>query len=92
MGLCVLKVIEPALYLKAKVRQLSYEEVKLALGFTDDESWDAEWWRFGLGELRDDKPLARFSSLTFQYNLRDPSDIVPFTANAIIDSFKIEAV
>jgi hypothetical protein len=89
IGLSMLKVVEPELYLKAKDRRLTYVEIKDALGIEDDEGWEAEWWRFCFGELPDEA-VARFGNMMFKYNFSEPYDIITITANSIIDSFKIE--
>jgi energy-coupling factor transporter ATP-binding protein EcfA2 len=85
VGLCALKVLEPPLFAKAKGRGLTLKEVRDALRI-GDKSWATDWWRYALGDEMPDEELNRFRQALFRYDL-SREDIVPFTANTIIDGF-----
>ena len=84
-GLCVLKVLEPALYRRAKSGTLTLKEAKAALGPMDE--WEEDWWKFALIEEMTREEAQPFFQSLFRYNLRDRKSLVPFTANTLIDGF-----
>jgi hypothetical protein len=94
-GLCILKVTEPELYEKAKRRKLKYADIKepLALGGTWDDDrlfeWFVEFWRFCSDDDLDKDSIQRLSRSLTMYTIRDRFDIVPFTANDIIDRLSL---
>jgi hypothetical protein len=98
-GLCVFKTIEPALYEKAKLGNLTFEEAALALGIfakaKDDEHPRSEhvlkWWRYCLDRNAErslidelDRSLVRYVPIGSRF------DIVPTVANEVIDRLQID--
>jgi hypothetical protein len=56
-GLCILKVIEPEKFAKAKTGKLRYEDIEVLFGFkpvsktgSDEENrdWERDWWQICL--------------------------------------------
>jgi hypothetical protein len=87
--LCVLKVVEPALYLKAKAGKLRFEEIQKFINLdAENRGDDRELWMFCLEpNLPADFNTQSFNSLTFRYNLRDRFAILPAMAKYVIDRF-----
>ncbi|MEX1060702.1 MAG: P-loop NTPase fold protein [Methyloceanibacter sp.] len=89
-GLCILKVITPELFQKAKRGQLAYAEVREALKLVESSEeqgisdWYATWWRFCTDESFDQSEAQQFGRSLFQYNI-ERTEIVPHVANAVID-------
>lgn len=93
LGLCVLKVMDPDLYVKAKGGTIVWDEVKGPLGFTvtPDENerhrveHAAQHWEFCTApKLADDSHLNRFGERLWEHHL-ERHQLVPFVANAIMD-------
>jgi hypothetical protein len=94
-GLCILRVIHPGLYRRAKRGSLTFADVKEVFfkieGKTEDEKrnlvWEEDWWRYCLDpSLASDKVAEMGRQLRpFSYDRR--YEVVPFTANREIDLF-----
>lgn len=82
-GLCILKVVQPDLFAKAKRGTLSYDEVNAALGLgrQDVPEWYVEFWKVALGQQPPDKG---WNSMFFRYHVQ-PGEMVPVVANDVID-------
>lgn len=93
-GLCLLKVLHPHLYLKARVGRLRYEDISkpLALEYTsrvDDETrlHVKNFWQFCTEEQCDKGILDNYGEGLRRYGIRSRTDIVPLIANRIVDRF-----
>jgi cytidylate kinase len=93
LGLCVLKVMDPNLYLKAKAGTLALDEVRGPLGFTDtpDEGDEhiveffSSFWEFCLKpNLPEDGPHQQYHQGLWRYHL-DRQKVVLLVANSIMD-------
>lgn len=92
-GLCVLKIMEPGLYDKARRRELTYPEVEMALGLDakrDDGTGhyaDAaiEWWRYCLDPNADNSMVEGMRRALSNYSIRDRLGIVSQLAEDVID-------
>jgi KAP family P-loop domain len=92
VGLCLLKITDPALYVRAKEGTVFFDELRVPLGFaaeTKDETKHvlqeiAEYWLFcTLPSIPKDSDLNRFSkALNFD---QEREHIVPLVANEVID-------
>lgn len=89
IGLCIMKITEPQLYLKSKDGRLTLDEATGALGL-DENNWGWDWWRFCLDPTLDEEIVKQLYGALFRYGVRDRLRLVAFTANGIIDSFKLE--
>src|SRR5680860_400297 len=94
-GLCVLKVTAPDLFAKAKRGRLQYKDVRepLALDETGDKderlsNWFVDYWRFCSDENLDQEAIQRLARGLIRYGIDDRFDILPFTANDIIDRLR----
>jgi tRNA A37 threonylcarbamoyladenosine biosynthesis protein TsaE len=95
-GLCILKVIHPDLYRKAKKGTLTFVDVEPVFfsheGKTDEEKhrleWSKEWWQFCVDPTMSKERAHELASNGgfFRYSIQR-EQIVPFTANGIIDRF-----
>ncbi len=94
-GLCVLKVKHPSLYLKAKQGMLTYAEAKdaLHLGKKSDgevrsrEEWADNWWRYCTDRDAGQDLIQQYARDIGSYRFSSRFDVVPFTANNILDRF-----
>lgn len=94
-GLCVLKVIDPALYIKAKNGALSYTEAASALRFdenlgSDDESgkWALGWWAYSLDPNAAAEIIQEYGrNLGSRHQINNRRELVPYLANNIVDRF-----
>jgi hypothetical protein len=92
-GLCILKVMEPHLFNKAKKGTLDYSDVSRALAFdvpADDQDkgrveFYKKWWRFATDPNEDPDLNQTFHSSLMTYSIDDRRRIVPFVANGIVD-------
>jgi hypothetical protein len=90
----VLKVVEPELYVQAKMGTLTWEKVRNALGFSAEigeqdqhaMSHASEFWQFCTdpGVRGEDHPLNKYAQGMGRYNLTREG-VVSFVANGIID-------
>lgn len=92
-GLCVLKVVEPGLYLKAKKGELDFKEAMGALrlqavGDQDNRRWASEWWAYALDHAASEAIVREYGrSLNWHHGIRDRLEIVPYLANNVVDRF-----
>jgi len=92
-GLCVMKVIAPEHYRKAKAGTLRLDEVRTVLmlgsGMDDVEqnaaAREMEVWVYCTDESADPDLVTKFDNALAQYGFRRRENIVPFVANNIID-------
>jgi hypothetical protein len=91
-GLCILKVVKPPLFSKAKRGTLTLDDVASFFDFQNppnpdkhDLTWQQEWWEFCLGQDAE-KHSNRANNLSFDYNL-DRQEVVPYIANSVIERF-----
>ena len=90
-GLCILKVVSPELFGKAKRGRLVYAEVRDALDLEDlsdgegISDWYSKWWRFCTDDTFEE--AENFSRSLWQYNI-DKGEIVPHVATAVIDRLR----
>jgi hypothetical protein len=89
-GLCVLKVKFPALYVKAKLGTLTYQEVSVALALNlpdrqDEFSATVEtargWWGYCLGTAENQG----YQGALMNYRIFRREDVVPMLANQVVD-------
>lgn len=88
-GLCILKVTDPALFVKAKLGALQYTDViaplSLQAGYDEETRSFARfadsWWRHCLGKTTD----AEFAREHGRYGVHDHKRVVPILANAMVD-------
>jgi hypothetical protein len=92
-GLCVLKITDAMLYLKAKNGNLKWDDVRVPLGFAvqPDEKVrhtiqsTSDHWQFCTEPTIDEaSQLSRFNQGLWQYDI-ERERVVPMIANAIID-------
>jgi hypothetical protein len=94
VALCVLKVVDPDLYITAKTGTLPFDKSRVALALNmpsevDDEStirWIGEFWRFVTDlDLPPDHPVMKdYARELARYHV-DRLDVVRFIANDIVD-------
>jgi hypothetical protein len=94
VGLCMMRVLSPDLYRKAKVGQLTYSDAetffdlsKLRSDVLAGSSWFVEWWRYCLEDDVDAQIVRRYESVLFEYEISERENIIPITANNVIDRF-----
>lgn len=97
-GLCILKVIQPALYDRARTGQLTFEEVDNVLAFSQwrtehDASTRSQlsqraevWWRYALGAPLKDEEKHQIDSGMWQYNFGYPGRTVTYLCE-VLDGF-----
>jgi len=92
-GLCIMKVLEPELYRKAKSGRLTYSDVTAFFEFSASPTdGSGDWnlfmnaWRYCLDETADGDFLAKCSSWGNGFGA-DRNKIVSITANELIDRF-----
>ncbi len=93
VGLCALKVVSPELYIRAKAGTITFDDLRVALGFADPmEQRDRlslqsirDAWQFFCGpEAPADSKLRRFGTELHMWSL-GREDVIPFIANNIVD-------
>jgi hypothetical protein len=97
-GLCLIKVISPDLFQRAKEGRLEYADVEKLFDFHAENSkdsanawqWFNDMWRYCLDENVAPEISARYRDAEFTFGFGKPGDIVRFTANRIIDRFVME--
>lgn len=94
-GLSILRVVQPGLYVRAKLNKLTYEDVDkvFSLGFESEDDnelgyskWEKGWWEFCLKKDIPDELKTSFSSALFNYNVRDRFSILPLIAHKVVDN------
>jgi hypothetical protein len=97
VGLCIIKVLDPTLFVRAREGAITLDQVKEAFavsGWPEDSSgqnWAVEWWTYCLAKEEKDFPnfdWKGFRSSLFQYSIRDRRDIVRLMAGHI-DRFQL---
>lgn len=97
-GLCVLKVIEPELFAKAKRGKLLYSEIESLFGFDTSATPEDElhlkrqrdWWQFCLLDVIS-SDLEEFGKRLYQYGIwSDRKTVLPTIANHIVDRLRPE--
>jgi hypothetical protein len=94
-GLCILKVTDPDLHVKAKLGTITFEEIRVPLGFhdakADEQSEHAVtrstlFWRYCTdpGWRPDDPIHSEFGGMMTQYSI-ERQRVVPHVANSIVD-------
>jgi hypothetical protein len=99
-GLCVIKVMDPDLYAKAKKGALSYAEANAALhleapalpGEERHREWTIEQWKYATDANLDDAIVQKIASATARYGIGDRSSWIPFIANEVIDQMILRQV
>jgi hypothetical protein len=97
-GLCVIKVIAPSVYAKAKRGTLDWDEVLKILALNElaepeDEharEWWINWWRYATDPALEEEKQAEFGRSLLRYNFRDRSSLLPFVANDVLDRMVAE--
>ncbi len=88
-GLCILKVVEPKLFLKAKEEKLEYSEIEKLFNFSGDDTkhlsmaWECV--------LKDEMPKGSenlCNDVLYNNNLLSRKQILAHIANKIVDRFK----
>ncbi|HHG89047.1 MAG TPA: hypothetical protein ENJ90_01030, partial [Devosia sp.] len=93
VGLCILKVEKPGLFLKAKEGQLRYEDIAGFFDFRDwseDEESDEQTWQRDIWEtvLADEVPERLKDYVKGRSGYRRRKDAVRSLANNVVDRFK----
>jgi hypothetical protein len=78
-GLCVMKVLEPSLFKKAKRGELKFED---AVRFLSGYDAQLDWWRFATGTEMDKELQQEYQRAIFYFSF-GPEGLLPFTANLI---------
>jgi hypothetical protein len=92
-GLCVMKIVAPALYVKAKRGRLDYNDVTAffaleAKSGSQDEyrkEWFHKVWRYLCDPTPPQQIAREISEYLSRYFFRDRKNIIPFVANSVID-------
>jgi hypothetical protein len=99
-GLCILRVVAPGAYAKAKLGTLTHGDFSTALGVNLDVTepgeqvsmdWFRDYWRYA---LEDDPPrelIERYSQGLFRYNIGERRELVTAIANKIVDRLALPA-
>lgn len=95
VGLCIIKISDPHLFLKAKFGSITFQEVSAALSFSEpadvDEyawRWSINWWKYCLGQSLE----TDFSDSLKRHlppGLRFPEKVIPYTANQLVDALNL---
>ncbi len=92
-GLCILKVIAPQLYAKAKTGKLRSDEIAPVFGFVPDDAHDVEhprprekqWWQYCLQDTLPGQ-FPELGTIQLHYNLTgDRRRLLPLIANEVVD-------
>lgn len=92
-GLCVFKLVEPKLYLRAKMGHLRFDEAVAALGLDaqseeDDTKWAVGWWRYALDANASQEIINEYGrGLGYHHSLGNRFEIIPYLANNVVDRF-----
>ncbi len=88
-GLCVMRQSHPALYRKARRKDLTWEEARNFLqpaeGRGVDDEWALEWWEYATGGEMSQEKVGRHAEVLAQYGVRDRKDLIPLMADYIDD-------
>ncbi len=92
-GLCIIKIVNPSIYDRARSGDLRYDDVRVILGFhvaaTDNaEQWWSEWWRFCTDPENSPENKNKYQSAIWDYNLSHEREIVPLIVKSIIDRLR----
>lgn len=94
-GLSILRVVQPELYARAKLKKLTYEEVEKAfslehkgdgdseLGYTQ---WERHWWEYCLNKEISEEMARNFSNGLFNYYISDRFSIISLIAHKVVDN------
>lgn len=92
-GLCIFKLAEPDLYLKAKGGELTLDEaaggLRLDLKSEDDDvKWIVGWWRYALDPEASDDLIRDFGrGLGWNHSVSSRLQTIPRLANDVVDRF-----
>jgi hypothetical protein len=95
MGLCVLKVVSPRLYSKAKAGLLKFDEAQELFALTvdpdqarqSDEPFATRWWRYGTDGQVNKAFIDDFDRHMARYMFPNRLQIVPILCARIVDGF-----
>lgn len=87
-GLAIIKITHPDLYKKAKTGKLKFADVESIFGL-EKGSWEEEWWRYAADVDFPQGKVTEFTRGMTRWNFRNRQEIIPFTANVVIDGFSI---
>jgi hypothetical protein len=92
-GLCVMKDINPGLFLKAKSGSLTLNEALDSFGFSKwpeshTKNFVGKWWRFALADDLNESEQRGFENFG-RFAIDDRRDVIPTVANHIIDRMQI---
>lgn len=96
-GLCIMKVLEPDLYKKARRGQATIAEIEKFFGF---ENWGEDslvgertrkWWEYCVVPNLDESEglWQNFAQGLFRFNIDDRHEIVPILATRFVDRFMV---
>lgn len=94
-GLSILRVVQPGLYVRAKLNKLTFEDADKVFKFdfeSEDDNelgysgWEKGWWEYCLkkeisGELNDS-----FSRSLWNYQISNRFNIIPMIAHRVVDN------
>jgi|SRR5680860_12933 len=93
-GLCVLRVVAPVLFERAKRGTLRYLDVKepLAIGQQRYEGkglsdWNVDWWRFCTDEDFEQEKVQAYIRDLYGFHIDDRTEVMGLVANDVIDRF-----
>ncbi len=88
-GLCVMRQSHPALYRKARGKDLTWEEARNFLppaeGQGEHEEWALDWWAYATGGEMSQEKVGEKPQIIAQYNVYDRKDLIPLMADYIDD-------
>lgn len=95
-GLILMKLFDPALFRKAKRGTLNFAEARIFLDLDPIDTKirrptiDEMWWGFALMEDLPEDVLNWGNQALFNYSLYSRADLIPQTANDIVDRLRID--
>lgn len=94
-GLSILRVVQPGLYVRAKLNKLSYEDVEkifqLSFESEDDNElryaqWERGWWEFCLKKQIPNDMNGSYISALSKYRIINRFSVIPLIAHKVVDN------
>lgn len=94
-GLSILRVVQPGLYVRAKLNKLAFEDVDKVFNFdfeAEDErelgysGWEKGWWEFCLKKEIPEELNNSMGSGLWKYHIHDRFSIIPLIARRVVDN------
>ena len=88
-GLCVMRQTHPALYRKARLKRLTWEEAHDFFQPTPGQGirdvWTLGWWKYATGGEISDDELREYAQSLVMHNVDDRESLIPLMAGYIDD-------